>query len=278
MKASLQTVGHPPGADGGADRAGRRGAGAGDGAWSGARSTRCARARPPTAPTPPTSCGRAASTARRATRPTESRRRWSRPGRAPSRPPPPPSSPPAPAVTPFTWPGPGTGAGAGGGAGVWAAVAGLLREDRGLLQRALAQPAPGQQLAVGVLGGAQGPQAPSPFNTLSVSHQHRPSSCIDIYVSASGGGPAAAGRVRAGPPAHAGLPARRLPPLRRSWRRSWPGGRTAARGAGLSDAAAVFEDLALCPSGLLPDSLAPWGPGPAPDSGTLQEQPLPVGG
>ncbi|KAJ8414965.1 hypothetical protein AAFF_G00024880 [Aldrovandia affinis] len=99
---------------------------------------------------------------------------------------------------------------------------------------------------------------PLPINTLSVSHQHRPSSCIDIYVSASEEGqPLEPGPMPAFP-RDASLHSEIMEAVLAR-------GAYGGAGAGLSEAAATFEDsaatgadLMLCPVSLLPDSLPPW--------------------
>ncbi|XP_015254413.1 PREDICTED: transient receptor potential cation channel subfamily M member 3-like isoform X4 [Cyprinodon variegatus] len=131
---------------------------------------------------------------------------------------------------------------------------------------------------------------PLPLATLSVSQQHRPSSCIDIYVSTS---------EEVGPAEVFLDPLRVVPPLQRD--RSLqsdiietvlPGGRdyssTATSGLGdrhseggagssgttgamYDDSAAA--DLSLCSANLLPDTiLPPWDmePSPPPSAGLLE--------
>jgi len=128
-------------------------------------------------------------------------------------------------------------------------------------------------------GAAPKESKPLPLATLSVSQQHRPSSCIDIYVSTSE-------EVR---PAEVFLnPLRMVPPLHRdcslqsdATETVLPGGRdfgsTAASGVGDrhsegGTAGAVFDDsaaadLSLCSAHLLPDaSLPPWDMDPSPPS------------
>ncbi|CAL8248721.1 unnamed protein product [Merluccius merluccius] len=141
---------------------------------------------------------------------------------------------------------------------------------------------------------------PLPLATLSVSQQHRPSSCIDIYVSAS---------EEVGPSEVFLDPLRVAPPLRRNsslhseiMEAVLSGGRdyssaggsssgvgdrpsecgagssgcgTAATGAGggtaFEDSAAA--DLSMCSAHLLPDSaLPPWeiDPSPPPSAGLLE--------
>ncbi|XP_061836541.1 transient receptor potential cation channel subfamily M member 3 isoform X2 [Nerophis lumbriciformis] len=125
---------------------------------------------------------------------------------------------------------------------------------------------------------------PLPLATLSVSQQHRPSSCIDIYVSTS---------EEVGPAEVFLDPLRMVPPLQReaslhsdAMETVLPGGRDfSSAAAGLGDrhseggaAGAMFDDsaaadLSLCSSHLLPDSaLAPWDtePSPPPSAGPLE--------
>ncbi|KAM4616385.1 transient receptor potential cation channel subfamily M member 3 isoform 3-T3 [Polymixia lowei] len=131
---------------------------------------------------------------------------------------------------------------------------------------------------------------PLPLATLSVSQQHRPSSCIDIYVSAS---------EEVGPAEVFLDPLRVAPPLRRdsslhseimeavlsggrdfsSAATSGLGDRHSEGGAGSSGTAgALFEDsaaadLSLCSAHLLPDTtLPPWDmePSPPPSAGLLE--------
>uniref|UniRef100_A0A3B5R3X0 Transient receptor potential cation channel subfamily M member 3 n=1 Tax=Xiphophorus maculatus TaxID=8083 RepID=A0A3B5R3X0_XIPMA len=131
---------------------------------------------------------------------------------------------------------------------------------------------------------------PLPLATLSVSQQHRPSSCIDIYVSTS---------EEVGPAEVFLDPLRVVPPLQRdsslqsdiietvlpggrdfsSTATSGLGDRHSEGGAGSSgttgamydDSAAV--DLSLCSASLLPDTtLPPWDtePSPPPSAGLLE--------
>ncbi|KAF7663529.1 hypothetical protein LDENG_00207690, partial [Lucifuga dentata] len=131
---------------------------------------------------------------------------------------------------------------------------------------------------------------PLPLTTLSVSQQHRPSSCIDIYVSTS---------EEVGPAEVFPDPLRVAPPLQRDSslhsdviETVLPGGRdfssTATSGLGdrLSEggagssatAGAMFDDsaaadLSLCSASLLPDTtLPPWDmePSPPPSAGLLE--------
>ncbi|XP_019741196.1 transient receptor potential cation channel subfamily M member 3 isoform X18 [Hippocampus comes] len=131
---------------------------------------------------------------------------------------------------------------------------------------------------------------PLPLATLSVSQQHRPSSCIDIYVSTS----------EEVAPAEVFLDSLRVvPPLQREASLQsdiveavLPGGRdlSSATTSGLGDrhsegggassgtAAAMFDDsaaadLSLCSAHLLPDTgLPPWDaePSPPPSAGPLE--------
>uniref|UniRef100_A0A665X7W3 Transient receptor potential cation channel, subfamily M, member 3 n=1 Tax=Echeneis naucrates TaxID=173247 RepID=A0A665X7W3_ECHNA len=131
---------------------------------------------------------------------------------------------------------------------------------------------------------------PLPPATLSVSQQHRPSSCIDIYVSTS---------EEVGPAEVFLDPLRVVPPLQREsslqsdiMETVLPGGRdfSSAATSGLGDrhsegiagssgtAGAIFDDsaaadLSLCSAHLLPDStLPPWDiePSPPPSAGLLE--------
>lgn len=123
---------------------------------------------------------------------------------------------------------------------------------------------------------------PIPINTLSVSQHHRPSSCIDIYVSAS---------EEAAPSESFLEPVRMVPPLAResslhseimeavlSGGRDYSG-RSGSLGVGdrQSDATVMYEDsaaadLSLCSGQLLPESLPPWDldPSPPPSAGLLE--------
>uniref|UniRef100_A0A3B4YXS8 Transient receptor potential cation channel subfamily M member 3 n=1 Tax=Seriola lalandi dorsalis TaxID=1841481 RepID=A0A3B4YXS8_SERLL len=131
---------------------------------------------------------------------------------------------------------------------------------------------------------------PLPLATLSVSQQHRPSSCIDIYVSTS---------EEVGPSEVFLDPLRVVPPLQRDsslqsdiMETVMPGGRdfSSAATSGLGDrhsegvagssgtAGAMFDDsaaadLSLCSAHLLPDTtLPPWDiePSPPPSAGLLE--------
>eukprot|EP00064_Thunnus_orientalis_P009808 superscaffoldBa00001270_g9834 len=131
---------------------------------------------------------------------------------------------------------------------------------------------------------------PLPLATLSVSQQHRPSSCIDIYVSTS---------EEVGPAEVFLDPLRMVPPLQRDsslqsdiMETVLPGGRDfgGAATSGLGDrhseggagssgtAGAMFDDsaaadLSLCSAHLLPDTtLPPWDmePSPPPSAGLLE--------
>ncbi|XP_051923316.1 transient receptor potential cation channel subfamily M member 3 isoform X13 [Hippocampus zosterae] len=124
---------------------------------------------------------------------------------------------------------------------------------------------------------------PLPLATLSVSQQHRPSSCIDIYVSTS----------EEVAPAEVFLDSLRVvPPLQREASlqsdivdRDLSGGAAASGdrhseggGASSGTAAAAFDDsaaadLSLCSAHLLPDTgLPPWDaePSPPPSAGPLE--------
>uniref|UniRef100_A0A3B4EHB9 Transient receptor potential cation channel, subfamily M, member 3 n=1 Tax=Pygocentrus nattereri TaxID=42514 RepID=A0A3B4EHB9_PYGNA len=120
---------------------------------------------------------------------------------------------------------------------------------------------------------------PAPLNTLSVQQQHRPSSCIDIYVSAS---------EEAQPTESFLEPIRTVPPLAREsslhseiMEAVMSGGRDYSGRAGPSerqtDGTVLFEDsaaadLSLCSAHLLPDTLPPWDidPSPPPSAGILE--------
>ncbi|XP_050964861.1 transient receptor potential cation channel subfamily M member 3 isoform X7 [Labeo rohita] len=120
---------------------------------------------------------------------------------------------------------------------------------------------------------------PAPLNTLSVQQQLRPSSCIDIYVSAS----------EDVPPTESFLdPVRTVPSLARDsslhseiMEVVLSGGRDCSGRAGgserQSDGTVLFEDsaaadLSLCSAHLLPDALPPWDldPSPPPSAGVLE--------
>ncbi|XP_043095581.1 transient receptor potential cation channel subfamily M member 3 isoform X3 [Puntigrus tetrazona] len=120
---------------------------------------------------------------------------------------------------------------------------------------------------------------PTPLNTLSVQQQLRPSSCIDIYVSAS----------EDVPPTESFLePVRTVPTLARDsslhseiMEVVLSGGRDCSGRAGgserQSDGTVLFEDsaaadLSLCSAHLLPDTLPPWDldPSPPPSAGVLE--------
>ncbi len=139
-------------------------------------------------------------------------------------------------------------------------------------------------------GAAPKESKPLPLATLSVSQQHRPSSCIDIYVSTS---------EEVGPAEVFLDPLRVVPQLQRecslqsdimetvlpggrdfsSVATSGMGDRHSEGGAGSSGTAgAMFEDsaaadLSLCSAHLLPDTtLPPWDmePSPPPSAGLLE--------
>uniref|UniRef100_A0A673GRV5 Transient receptor potential cation channel subfamily M member 3-like n=1 Tax=Sinocyclocheilus rhinocerous TaxID=307959 RepID=A0A673GRV5_9TELE len=120
---------------------------------------------------------------------------------------------------------------------------------------------------------------PTPLNTLSVDQQLRPSSCIDIYVSAS----------EDVPPTKSFLePVRAVPSLARDsslhseiMEVVLSRGRDCSGRAGgserQSDGTVLFEDsaaadLSLCSAHLLPDTLPPWDmdPSPPPSAGALE--------
>ncbi|XP_016321595.1 transient receptor potential cation channel subfamily M member 3 isoform X2 [Sinocyclocheilus anshuiensis] len=120
---------------------------------------------------------------------------------------------------------------------------------------------------------------PTPLNTLSVDQQLRPSSCIDIYVSAS----------EDVPPTESFLePVRAVPSLARDsslhseiMEVVLSRGRDCSGRAGgserQSDGTVLFEDsaaadLSLCSAHLLPDTLPPWDmdPSPPPSAGALE--------
>ncbi|XP_030647048.1 transient receptor potential cation channel subfamily M member 3 isoform X2 [Chanos chanos] len=128
-------------------------------------------------------------------------------------------------------------------------------------------------------GSALKDSKPPPLNTLSVSQQHRPSSCIDIYVSAS----------EEAPPTESFLePIRMPPPLARDsslhseiMEVVLSGGRDYSERSGggerQSDGTVLFDDsaaadLSLCSGNLLPDTLPPWDldPSPPPSAGILE--------
>uniref|UniRef100_A0A671XXG3 Transient receptor potential cation channel subfamily M member 3 n=1 Tax=Sparus aurata TaxID=8175 RepID=A0A671XXG3_SPAAU len=139
-------------------------------------------------------------------------------------------------------------------------------------------------------GAAPKESKPLPLATLSVSQQHRPSSCIDIYVSTS---------EEVGPAEVFLDPLRVVPQLQRDsslqsdiMETMLPGGRDfgsvatsgmgdrhSEGGAGSSGTAgAMFDDsaaadLSLCSAHLLPDAtLPPWDiePSPPPSAGLLE--------
>uniref|UniRef100_A0A3Q2QY94 Transient receptor potential cation channel subfamily M member 3 n=1 Tax=Fundulus heteroclitus TaxID=8078 RepID=A0A3Q2QY94_FUNHE len=139
-------------------------------------------------------------------------------------------------------------------------------------------------------GAATKESKPLPLATLSVSQQHRPSSCIDIYVSTS---------EEVGPAEVFLDPLRVVPPLQRDSSLQsdiietvLPGGRdfTSTATSGLGDrhseggagssgtTGAMYDDsaaadLSLCSANLLPDTtLPPWDmePSPPPSAGLLE--------
>eukprot|EP00063_Salmo_salar_P052098 XP_014026933.1 PREDICTED: transient receptor potential cation channel subfamily M member 3-like isoform X6 [Salmo salar] len=129
-------------------------------------------------------------------------------------------------------------------------------------------------------GTAPKESKPLPLATLSISQQHRPSSCIDIYVSAS---------EEAGPAEVFSDPLRMAPPLRHDsslhseiMEAVLSSGRDYSGGSGLGDkhseGGAMFEDsaaadLSLCSAHLLPDNTMPtWDldSSPPPSAGPLE--------
>uniref|UniRef100_A0A8C7G846 Transient receptor potential cation channel subfamily M member 3 n=1 Tax=Oncorhynchus kisutch TaxID=8019 RepID=A0A8C7G846_ONCKI len=121
---------------------------------------------------------------------------------------------------------------------------------------------------------------PLPLATLSVSQQHRPSSCVDIFVSAS---------EEEGPAKVFFDPLRMAPPLgpdsslhSEIMEAVLSSGRDYGGGSGLGDrhseGGAVYEDsvaadLSLCSANLLPDNTVPlWelDPSPPPSAGLLE--------
>ncbi|XP_051516233.1 transient receptor potential cation channel subfamily M member 3 isoform X3 [Myxocyprinus asiaticus] len=120
---------------------------------------------------------------------------------------------------------------------------------------------------------------PAPLNTLSVQQQLRPSSCIDIYVSASEDVPTTDCFLE---------PVRTVPTLARDaslhseiMEAVISGGRDCSGRAGgserQSDGTVLFEDsaaadLSLGSAHLLPDTLPPWDldPSPPPSAGVLE--------
>ncbi|KAJ8006002.1 hypothetical protein DPEC_G00123740 [Dallia pectoralis] len=119
---------------------------------------------------------------------------------------------------------------------------------------------------------------PLPLAMLSVSQQHRPSSCIDIFVSAS---------EEAGPAEVFLDPLRMAPPFQREsslhseiMEAVLSSGRERSGGSGSGDkpTEGMFEDsaaadLSLCSANLLPDNtIPPWelDPSPPPSAGLLE--------
>uniref|UniRef100_A0A3B4ZAY8 Transient receptor potential cation channel subfamily M member 3 n=1 Tax=Stegastes partitus TaxID=144197 RepID=A0A3B4ZAY8_9TELE len=103
---------------------------------------------------------------------------------------------------------------------------------------------------------------PLPLATLSVSQQHRPSSCIDIYVSTS---------EEVGPAEVFLDPLRVVPPGLGDRHSEGGAGSSGTAGAMFDDSAAA--DLSLCSAHLLPDTtLPPWDmePSPPPSAGLLE--------
>ncbi|KAL0979651.1 hypothetical protein UPYG_G00187790 [Umbra pygmaea] len=129
-------------------------------------------------------------------------------------------------------------------------------------------------------GTAQKESKPLPLAMLSVAQQHRPSSCIDIFVSAS---------EEAGPAEVFPDPLRVAPPFQRDtslhseiMEAVLSSGRDYCGGSGLGDrpseVGGMFEDsgaadLPLCSTNLLPDTtMPPWemDPSPPPSAGLLE--------
>ncbi|KAK5871586.1 hypothetical protein PBY51_004460 [Eleginops maclovinus] len=138
-------------------------------------------------------------------------------------------------------------------------------------------------------GTAAKESKPLPLATLSVSQQHRPSSCIDIYVSTS---------EEVGPAEVFLDPLRMIPTLQRdcslqsdTMETMLPGGRDfgSAATSGMGDrhseggvgtsgmTGAMFDDsaaadLSLCSAHLLPDHTSSWDmdPSPPPSAGLLE--------
>uniref|UniRef100_A0A8D3A4T4 Transient receptor potential cation channel subfamily M member 3 n=1 Tax=Scophthalmus maximus TaxID=52904 RepID=A0A8D3A4T4_SCOMX len=103
---------------------------------------------------------------------------------------------------------------------------------------------------------------PLPLATLSVSQQHRPSSCIDIYVSTS---------EEVGPAEVFLDPLRMVPPGLGDRHSEGGAVSSGAAGAMFDDSAAA--DMSLCSAHLLPDTtLPPWDmePSPPPSAGLLE--------
>ncbi|XP_072290265.1 transient receptor potential cation channel subfamily M member 3 isoform X13 [Eucyclogobius newberryi] len=129
---------------------------------------------------------------------------------------------------------------------------------------------------------------PLPLATLAVSQQHRPSSCIDIYVSTSeevGPTEVFLDPLRVVPPLYRGLSLQSdtvemvLPGGRdfSSATTSGLGDRPSEGGTGCTGTGAMYDsaaaDLSLCSAHLLPDtSLPPWDtdPSPPPSAGLLE--------
>lgn len=155
--------------------------------------------------------------------------------------------------------GAGCGGGAGGGAGCSDRAEGFFKERSLSLHRA--------NSSQSVSSAAPRDPRPLPLNTLSVALQHRPSSCIDIYVSASEEGQHPLEGCEADPlhmPAFPRDPSLHTEIMEAVLTRGAYGGAGLGLG-GAEAAAAAFEDsalagadLALCPPLLLGDSLAPW--------------------
>lgn len=182
--------------------------------------------------------------------------------------------------------------GRGGGGGGGERASGAERAESFFKERSLSLHRANSSQSVSS-GAAPKESKPLPLATLSVSQQHRPSSCIDIYVSAS---------EEVGPaevfldPLRGGVPhlQRDLSLQSDTMETVLPGGRDfggvatggvgdrhseggAVSGGGcggmFDDSGAAVGDLSLCPVHLLPDSaLPPWDidPSPPPSAGLLE--------
>lgn len=177
----------------------------------------------------------------------------------------------------------------GGGRGGGERASGAERAESFFKERSLSLHRANSSQSVSS-GAAPKESKPLPLATLSVSQQHRPSSCIDIYVSTS---------EEVGPAEVFLDPLRVVPQLQRdlslqsdTMETVLPGGREFSSvttsgmgdrhsegGAGSSGTAgAMFDDsaaadLSLCSAHLLPDSaLPPWeiDPSPPPSAGLLE--------
>ncbi|KAG8012133.1 Transient receptor potential cation channel subfamily M member 3, partial [Nibea albiflora] len=177
----------------------------------------------------------------------------------------------------------------GGGRGGGERASGAERAESFFKERSLSLHRANSSQSVSS-GAAPKESKPLPLATLSVSQQHRPSSCIDIYVSTS---------EEVGPAEVFLDPLRVVPQLQRdsslqsdTMETVLPGGRDFSSvatsgmgdrhsegGAGSSGTAgAMFDDsaaadLSLCSAHLLPDTtLPPWDmePSPPPSAGLLE--------